>query len=217
MIRKIVGIYYSPAGGTAKMAEMLTEDIALRLRENCPEEIETLCCDIEDASDLPELGSETVAVLAMPVYMGKIPLPGIKAMRDLSGGSAMTLALVSYSGRTFGNALYELKEYASDRGFEPIGAGAFAISYGAVRGSSRPGSVAMDIDALSDFGKASAAKIMRLGGCDIDGLKVKPAPLNVKGNMPKHGISMLSPKAAAIAQSLMDMITFHRKESEWFL
>jgi len=217
MIRKVVGIYYSPEGGTAKMAEILAKDIALRLRENCPEEIESMCCDIEDASNLPELGAETVAVIAMPVYMGKIPLPGIKAMRDIRGYSAMTLALVSYSGRTFGNALYELKEYASDRGFEPIGAGAFAISYGAVRGSSRPGSVVMDVDALSDFGKASAAKIMRLGGCDIEGLKVKPAPLEVKGNMPRHGISRLSPKAAALAQSLVDMITLRRQESEWFL
>lgn len=217
MIRKVVGIYYSPEGGTAKMAEMLSDDIAMRLREHCPDEIETLCCNIEDISELPELGPETVVLIAMPVYMGKIPLPGIKAMRNIAGESAMTLALVSYSGRSFGNALYELKEYASDRGFEPIGAGAFAISYGAVRGSARPGSLAMDTEALSDFGKASTAKIMRLGGCDIDGLRIKPAPLEVKGNMPWHGISRLSPKAAELAQGLMDMITFRRKESEWFL
>lgn len=217
MIKKVVGIYYSPSGGTAKMAEMLTEDIALRLREHCPDEIEVMCYDIEDSSETYVLDKETVAVLAMPVYMGKIPLPGIKAMRNLKGSNALTLTLVSYSGRSFGNALYELKEYASDRGFEPVGAGAFAINYGAVRGSSRPGSMVLDVDALSDFGKASAAKIMRLGGCDIDGLKIKPAPLEVKGNMPKHGISRLSPRAAAIAQSLMDMITLRRQESEWFL
>ena len=48
--------------------------------------------------------------------------------------------------------------------------------------------------------KAAAAKIMRLGGCEIEGLKVKPAPLEVKGICLSTEISRLSPKAAAIAQ-----------------
>ena len=217
MIKRIIGISYSPAGGTALMTEMMAEEIAEYLHECSPEKLDVECYDLAEAHLVPTPDEETVVVLGMPVYVGKIPLPAIKAMRDISGGSALTLGLVSYSGRNYGNALYELKQFAGERGFKMIGAGAMAISYRAVRGSARSGALVMDSDALRRYAKAASAKIMRLSGCDIEGLKVKPAPLEVKGRMPRHKISRLSPKAAAIAQGVLDMIALRRQESEWFL
>ena len=75
----------------------------------------------------------------------------------------------------------------------------------------------MDVDALNEYAKAASAKVMRLGGCEIDGLKIKPAPLEVKGRMPKHNISRLSPRAAAVAQGILDIVDLRRRGSEWFL
>ena len=75
----------------------------------------------------------------------------------------------------------------------------------------------MDTAAMTEFGRAASGKIRRLGGCDIEGLRIKPAPLEVKGRKPVHRISRISPKAAAMAQDVLERLSFIRKNSEWFL
>ena len=217
MIKRILGISYSPAGGTAKITEMMAEEVAAALRECSPADITVECCSIRDESSVPDPDGETVVILGMPVYIGKIPLPAVKAIRELSGHSAMTLGIVSYSGRGYGNALYELRHFADERDFTMIGAGAVATSYAATRGSSRSGYLMFDSGAVREYSKAASAKIMRLGGCEIEGLRIKPAPLEVKGRMPKHKISRISPKAAAVAQNILERLVIGRQESEWFL
>jgi len=124
---------------------------------------------------------------------------------------------VTYGGRSYGNALYELNHIAEDCGFKPIGAGAFMHSFMAIRGSSRPSEPLMDTAVMSEFCKAASAKIKRLGGSEVEALKIKPMPVEVKGKMPVHKISRFSPGAAAIAQSILDYISIKRRESEWFL
>ena len=216
MIKKIIGIYFSPVGGTAQMTRRLVSEMASVLRECSPEEITTEFCDIREMKGTG-FGEETIAVIAMPAYIGKLPLPGIEAMRTIKGDKAMAVTAVSYGGRSYGNALFELRDLAEECGFTVVGAGAFAISYMAKRGSSRSSAPAMDVAAICEFGKAASAKIRRLGGCEIEGLKIKPAPLEVKGRRPVHKISRISPKAAAIAQDLLEKLSFRRKNSEWFL
>ncbi len=198
------------------MTGKLVSNIASALNDCSPDEISTECRDISEAAGLV-LDDETVAVIGMPSYIGKLPLPGMDALRAISGGGATTITAVSYGGRSYGNSLFELRDLAEECGFTVIGAGAFAISYMATRGSSRSSAPAMDLKSIGEFGKAASAKIRRLGGCDIEGLKIKPAPLEVKGRRPVHKISRLSPKAAALAQELLEKLALHRKNSEWFL
>ena len=216
MIRKIIGIYFSPVGGTAMMTERLVSEIASLLKECSPEDIVAECIDINRTKGV-SFGEDTIAVIAMPAYIGKLPLPGIKALREIEGCGATAVTAVSYSSRSYGNALFELNDIAGNCGFTVIGAGAFAISYMAARGSSRSSVPAMDIPAIRDFGKAASAKIRRLGGCEIEGLRIRPMPLEVKGRKPVHRISRLSPKAAEIAQEIIDRLILRRKNSEWFL
>ena len=216
MIRKIIGLYFSPVGGTALMTERLAEEVASVLRECSPEEITTECFDLCSAGDIG-FGEETIAVIAMPAYIGKLPLPAMNALRAMNGKKATAVTAVSYGGRSYGNALFELRDLAEECGFTVVGAGAFAISYMAARGSSRSAAPAMDIASIAEFGKAAASKIRRLGGCEIEGLRIKPAPLEVKGKRPVHKISRISPKAAQIAQDVLQKLSFRRKNSEWFL
>ncbi len=222
MIKKVVGIYYSPIGGTAIMTERLVTQIASLIDECSTEEVTTEYCDLyrmEKAGDTSgcSFDEDTVAVIAMPCYIGKIPMPGVKLLQQFAGSKAMTVTAVSYGGRSYGNSLYELRELAEKCGFTVVGAGAFGISYRAARGSSRSSAPMMDTGELSKFGKAAAAKISRLGGCEVEGLRIKPAPLEVSGRMPVHKISRLSPRAAAIAEGVLARISLMRRNSEWFL
>ena len=218
MIRKVVGIYYSPAGGTELMTRTLARKIGAILDDCSPLDVSVECHDmLKEQIDSLVFDDETVAVIGMPVYVGKIPLPAATALRKTAGAGAMTLAVVSYGGRKYGNALFELKRLSEECGFKAIGAGAFMISYMARRGSSRGSAPVIDLESLSDFGKAASEKIKRLAGCEIEELKIKPMPVEVNGRMPIHKISRISPKAAAVAQDIFNKLSVLRRRSEWFL
>lgn len=200
------------------MTERLARSITALLDDCSPEDITVECHDLlrEQASSI-KVDEETVVVIGMPVYVGKIPLPAAEALRKISGNGAMTIASVSYGGRSYGNALFELKSLAEDCGFRPIGAGAFLISCMARRGGSHGFATALDGEAMTEFSKAAAAKIRRLAGCEIEELKIKPAPLEVSGKMPVHKISRISPRAAAAAQKVIERVSLLKRHSEWFL
>jgi hypothetical protein len=218
MIRRVIGIYYSPVGGTAMMTERLARRIGKLLDGCSPEDVSVECCDLlkERASGMT-IDDETIVVLGMPVYVGKIPLPAAEAIREIRGKGALTIAAVSYGGRSYGNALYELKALAEDLGFRVIGAGAFLISYMSVKGGVSSSVPSVDLDAVMDFSKAVSEKIKRLAGCEIEDLQIKPAPVEVSGRMPVHKISRISPRAAEIAQEVFERLSLSRRKSEWFL
>ena len=216
MIKRIVGIYYSPAGGAAKMTERLVGEIRAGLCDGADDEVSIECFDIRDTDRLPQMDEETLAVIGMPVYLGKIHMPAIRALNELSGNGAMAVDMVAFTGVSYGDALYELKEYSAGRGFVPVGAGAFSMNCG-LRRDNKEGAFPMDTRTLCEFAKAASAKVQRLGGSDIEGLRIKPAPLEVKGKMPIHLVGKISPKAAQAVQDVIDVLTFKRKDSEWFL
>ena len=217
MIRKVIGIYYSPAGGTEIMTRTLARKIGEILDDCSPLDVSIECFDMLREQNNNVFDDETVAVIGMPVYVGKIPLPAAAALRGIEGNGAMTLAAVSYGGRKYGNALFELKRLAEERGFKAVGAGAFMISYMASRGSARSAAPAIDTAALSEFCNAASEKIKRLAGCEIEELKIRPVPVEVSGRMPVHKISRISPKAAAVAQGVFNRLSVMRRKSEWFL
>lgn len=200
------------------MTEMLVRRLAAVLDDCSPEEVSCECYDLRDEADQSiTLDDECVAVLGMPVYVGKIPVPAAEALSRVKGKGAMTLAAVSYGGMSYGNALYELQHRAEENDLSVIGAGAFMVSYRAIRGSQRSAAPMPDAEAIADFVKAASGKIRRLAGCEIEGLKIKPMPVEVEGKMPVHNISRISPKAAAVAQGFFDMMSLMHRKSEWFL
>lgn len=218
MIRKVVGIHFSPIGGTADMTKSLTEALADGLRKDSPLEITTQTYELlRMGPERIDLDEETVAVIGMPVYVGKVPLPAIRALEKFNPNGAVAVAAVSFGARTYGNALYELQHFAEALGFKVIGAGAFSIRYGKHGIASNTGEYMGDTGALSSFAKAAGSKIRRLAGSEIAGLKIKPAPLEVAGRLPVHLTSRVSPRAAAAAQGLLERICIRRRESEWYL
>jgi hypothetical protein len=218
MIRRIVGIHFSPIGGTARMTDRLTAQLADLLKEYAPDGITTETYELMGMNPgTVELDDETVAVIGMPVYVGKAPLPALNALRKINASGTLAVAFVSYGARTYGNALYELQHHAEEQGFRIVGAGAFSVRYRTRGLRPLPGQYTGDSHSVEQFANAAAAKIRRLGGCEIEGLRIKPAPLEVAGRLPVHRISRISPRAAAAAQAVLQRLAFSHRESEWFL
>lgn len=216
MIKKVVGLHFSPRGGTAKIIEQIVKEIAKDLNSESVEEVKGVCYDMLNYGEsAPSFDEETIAIIGMPVNVGKIPLPAIKMLRNIEGNGAMTAAIVSYGGNSYGNALYELYSYIEEKGFVVIGAAAFVAKHSKRENSERPD--LQDHVAIREFSKSASGKLLRLSGSSIEGLRIKPAPLTLEGRMPVHKISKLSPKAAAIAELTLERVNIKRKEPEWFL
>lgn len=217
MIKKVIGLYYSPIGGTKMMTEKIARDLAGKLCDFSPEKVSFDCFDLEDKTVKLGFDESDVVVIGTPVYMGKIPLPAAKAIHGLKGNDVMTLVSVSYGGRSYGNALFELQHCAEDSGFKVIGAGAFMVFCKALLKERKFKAPAIDVAALIDFEEAASSKIKRLSGSEVKALKIKPAPVEAPGHMPIHRVSRYSTVAAATAQRVCEMLSMRKSRSEWFL
>ncbi len=126
-IRKIVAVYFSPTGGTRKLAERL----AVRLAETLglPWEAFDFTLPKQRLSQRCFSGQELV-VFACPTYAGKLPNKILPFVRDgFTASGTPAAALVSFGGRAFDNSLAELCDCLSQRGFRLLGAGAFVCRH----------------------------------------------------------------------------------------
>lgn len=188
MINRVIGMHFGPGGRIADVTERITRGISDNLAESCVGDIGFECIDLLDQDSLDNLSfdEDTFVVLGSSVFTGRIPLPCIKLIDMLRGSGAMMTAFVTYGNTSYGDSLYELYTFAEEQGFKVISAGAFIATHPlyAKVGERRPD--ADDYEKIKSFANLSAEKVKRLCGCLVEGLKVSPAPLDVKGSMPKE-------------------------------
>lgn len=219
MINRVIGLHFSPLGRTAKITERIVKEIAAELDR-------VMACDVvcEDydlldmITESPEFGNDSIVVIGVPAHVGKIPMPAARVLNELDGGGALAVTLVSYGTPTYGNALYELHNYAEENGFTVVGAGAFVTRHFRKDGIDRNGSDIEYAEILQEFCRAVSHKLKRLSGSEMEELRIKPAPLMIEGRMPIHKISRFSPRAAEVAEHTLERASaMIKRESEWFL
>lgn len=189
MINKVAGFYFSPSGGTARITEEIVKDIANNLADTCIDEIPVAYYDLlrEPPKSRIDLDSETIAVIGLPCYTGRIPLPCIKMLKKIRGNGALTVAIVVYGNSSYGDSLYELCTFAEEQGFVLIGAGSFISEHHMFPhiAEARPDSD--DFEMIDLFAQMASAKLRRFTMTTIDHFRSLPAPLEIKGSMPSKG------------------------------
>lgn len=108
-------IIFSPTGGTKKCAEILTGALS--------EDFNTI--DLSDANadfSTVTLGADDVAVIAAPVYGGRIPATAAQRLAQIQGNQAKAVLMAVYGNREFEDALVELEDVAKSAGFRIYGA-----------------------------------------------------------------------------------------------
>lgn len=113
-------IYFSPTGTSHKIAEAIAQGFA---------EESGLCTTTVDLTHLsgtvPVFARNAAAVIAVPVYGGKVAPVARKRLEALRAEGTLALLVVLYGNRAFESALSELAEIAAAQGFVPIAAAAF--------------------------------------------------------------------------------------------
>lgn len=121
-INEVIGIYFSPTGGTQKIIEASVETLATRLGVTYRLFSYTTPLDRQETLEITE---QALIVWGSPVYAGRIPnktLPFVDAI--LQGKGNPLIAIAIYGGRHYDNTLSEMVMKARQGNMQPIGAAA---------------------------------------------------------------------------------------------
>lgn len=174
-VRKVKALYFSGTGTT----ETLVRTVANELSEQLTIPVEFVNFTRPDSrEEIQEFGGDELAVVATPVYAGRVPnvlLPYIRDKVRGSGGPAVSLVL--FGNRDYDDALIELRDLLEGNGFRTIAGAAFVGEHSFSRslGKGRPDGE--DLQLARTFAASAAKRLL-----SMEELPQKPVP--VRGNVP---------------------------------
>ena len=119
-VQKIWAVYFSPTGGTRKVTETVTNTLGEVL--SLP--VEALDYTRPQArQQFYSFQASDLVVFGIPVYAGRVPnklLPDLK--QGFAGNGAKVIPISVFGGRSFDDALMELKQILEAQGFRPLAA-----------------------------------------------------------------------------------------------
>ncbi len=180
MLAKTHLIYFSPTGTTSKIVKQVAVGLDARYVEH---------------HDLTRMGQEFslclddgLAVIGVPVYAGRVPEIFLKRIENLSGDGIPAILLVLYGNRAYEDALVELQDVITAKGFNIVAAGAF-IGEHSYSTDERPVAANRpdvgDLQKAREFGTAIANKLQ--GDCNQTTLDI-PGNTPYKERVPLGGI-----------------------------
>ena len=111
-------IVFSPTGGTQRVADVLAASLS-GSDENIIEH--DLSDPFLDESGIKVNGS-SIALVAMPCFGGRVPAVAMERLGRIKANNAKCVVVIVYGNRAYDDALLELKEGATEAGFDVIAA-----------------------------------------------------------------------------------------------
>lgn len=127
-LNKVTTVFFSPTGGSKRSANAVARgtglparEVDLTIRRFNPTEV--------------RFPADELAVLAAPVYCGRLPEGAVERFRRVHGDNTPCIVLVTYGNRNYDDALIELFDLAKEQGFVPVAAAALVArhTYGRVQ------------------------------------------------------------------------------------
>lgn len=179
---KVSEIIFSPTGGTEKVAEIIIKTWGMPVDKIDLSNAET------DYSSI-NLEKDSVAVIAVPSYGGRVPAPAAQRISKIHGSQTPCVIVCVYGNRAYEDTLIELKDIVQKSGFKVISAVAAVAEHSIMHqyAAGRPDTE--DKVQLQHF----AEKILQ----KINGKLPDIDTLQIPGNRPykKAGGAGLAPKA----------------------
>lgn len=180
-------MYFSPTRTTKKIVsavgKVFFEKMLSKMR---PIDVTPLAARLREYT----FSEDDVLVFGAPVYGGRVPVLLRDLFENLQGNGARAIALCVYGNRDYDDALLEMCDLLSSRGFSVCAAAAFIgeHSYTDKVGSFRPDKE--DLLAADEFARAAFEKVAA-------GLPVRK---QVRGHRPYKELSpsLLTPKKAPV-------------------
>lgn len=152
---KVKVIVFSPTGTTAKVAGAVASGMG-----GVYETVDLTCGDTHEL----HLSADDVAVIAAPVYGGKMAPVARRRIGALRAESTPCVLIAVYGNRAFENAVTDMAEAVGELGFKPVAAGAFVGEH-SYSTAATPIAVGRpdreDLAEAVEFGRAVAEKLSR--------------------------------------------------------
>lgn len=171
-------IYFSPTGTTKKVLESVAKGIAA-------EDVEHINLTLQESSQQPTPPfTDELVIIGAPVYGGRLPVDAVNRFKQLKASKTIAILIVVYGNREFEDALLELKNLATELGFNPIAGGAFIGEHSFATkevpiANGRPDS--LDVQKGLEFGAKIKDKIKALQSYDAQ------MDLEIPGRFPYEG------------------------------
>ena len=150
-------IVFSPTGRTREVADAICKGI------NSESEIIDLCVT-EDELKPVSLSRDDFAVIAFPVFGGRVPALAASRLEKIKVNGARCAIVVVYGNRAYDDALVELQDVARSCGFRVVAAVSASAEHSIVReyGAGRPDKD--DREELEAFGRSIREALQKAPG-----------------------------------------------------
>lgn len=176
-------VYFSPTHTSAKVARAIGKGIGMK---HLAETDLTL-----DEGTAPIVIKDALAVIAVPVYAGRVAPTALQRLRRLRAENATAILIAVYGNRDYEDALVELRDEAGKLGFGILAAGAFIGEHSYSRpampiAGGRPD--ADDLEKAERFGQKCRTKLEKEYRGEV--------PF-IKGNVPYRTVGPSTPASPA--------------------
>ena len=145
----IVEIFFSPSGTTQKVADQIAKNFSQE-KENC---------NLLIFKEAKELSSDDVAVVAMPVFAGRIPKAARKRLSKITGNNTPAIAVVNYGNAHVSDSLLELVDLLKENSFNVIAAASTISHHSIFDGVAVGRPDDSDIEKINEFSKKCIEKL----------------------------------------------------------
>ena len=147
--KMLYNIYFSPTGGTKKVADILAGNLG---GEVCEVDI---CCDIEKMS----LRAGDVCLVSVPSFAGRVPQIAIERLKKISANGAKAILNCVYGNREWDDTLTELQDTLEACGFVCVAAIAAVAEHSIFRQFAAGRPDFDDAKELAEFANKITAKL----------------------------------------------------------
>lgn len=165
---RIQQYYFSATGTTQKVVQAIGSNFDMKAAQR----------DLlkEPLHSIETVAADTLVILGMPVFSGRIPALCLAMLENLKGANTPAIAVVVYGNRDYDDALRELSEILQNNGFLVCGAGAFVAQHSIFPkvAAGRPDN--KDRSQIAAFAIQCGAKLAQMSGAEKS--------VQVKGNLP---------------------------------
>lgn len=141
-IKQTAAVFFSATQTTERITGMIAQQL--------PVPVEYTDITGQDAA-AQEFSADTLLLIGMPVYGGRIPAPAAARLKALRGKQTPVVLIAVYGNRAYEDALLEMKDIVCANGFIPIAAAACIAEHSIMHSVAKGRPDTQDEQKIHDF------------------------------------------------------------------
>lgn len=172
-------IYFSPTGGTKKVADVLAVNI---FAENGDAPAELLYEELDICREISptELHENDVCIISVPSFGGRVPTVAVERLKKIQGNGAAAILNCVYGNRDWDDTLTELQDSLEVQGFRCVAAVAAVAEHSLFRQFAAGRPDAEDMSDLVRFSRKIRAAITQFTAKDYGKLRLSGSHIAYK-------------------------------------